>query len=152
MVTSGPLDAAQLKAALAGARAGDVITLAAGTYDGAFFGTASGTASAPITLTGPKTAILSDTKNGCDPNVPSGRSVTYCGFGLHLNKASFWKLTGFSVKSVNKGIVLDTVTVIRRTSRWPRSAAATCSVATPRSSARPGSRSMSPIRPSAART
>lgn len=102
--------AAQLKAALAAARPGDVITLAAGTYDGAFFGTASGTAAAPITLTGPKTAILSNTKNGCDPNVPSGRSVTYCGFGFHLNKANFWKLTGFSVKSANKGIVLDTVT------------------------------------------
>jgi nitrous oxidase accessory protein NosD len=100
--------AAQLKSALAAAKAGDVIQLAAGSYDGAFFGTASGTASAPITLTGPRGAILSNTKNACDPNVPSGRSVTYCGFGFHLNRASFWKLSGFSVKSANKGIVLDT--------------------------------------------
>jgi hypothetical protein len=102
-------NAAQLKSALAVAKAGDVITLAAGTYDGAFFGRASGTAAAPITLTGPRGAILSNTKNGCDPNVPSGRSVTYCGFGFHLNNAKFWRLTGFSVKSANKGIVLDTV-------------------------------------------
>jgi hypothetical protein len=101
--------AAQLTTALAGAKPGDVITLAAGTYDGTFFGTASGTAAAPITLTGPRGAVLSNTKGGCDPNVPAGRSVTYCGFGLHLNKAKFWRLTGFSVKTANKGIVLDTV-------------------------------------------
>jgi nitrous oxidase accessory protein NosD len=99
---------AELKDALAAAKAGDVITLAAGTYDGAFFGTASGTESAPITLTGPPEAVLSNTKNACDPNVPGDRSVTYCGFGFHLNGASFWKLSGFSVKSANKGIVLDT--------------------------------------------
>ena len=102
--------AAQLKSALAAAKAGDVIQLAAGSYDGAFFGSASGTASAPITLTGPRGAVLSNTKNACDPNVPTGRSVTYCGFGFHLNKASFWKLSGFSVKSASKGIVFDTST------------------------------------------
>jgi hypothetical protein len=100
-------NAAQLKAALAGAKAGDVITLAAGAYEGAFFTTKDGTAAAPITLTGPRGAVLSNNKGACDPNVPAGRSVTYCGFGLHLNGASNWKLTGFSVKNANKGIVLD---------------------------------------------
>jgi hypothetical protein len=42
--------------------------------------------------------------------VPSGSSVTYCGFGFHLNEANFWKLTGFSVKSANKGTLNGTIT------------------------------------------
>ena len=98
---------AELVAALAAAKAGDVITMAAGTYDSAFFATADGTSAEPITLTGPKGAVLTNTKKGCDPNVPSGRSVTFCSLGFHLNGASFWKLTGFTVKGGNKGIVLD---------------------------------------------
>ena len=99
--------AAELTDALADAQPGDVITLAAGDYDGAFFATTSGTEEAPITLTGPEGAVLSNSKRACDPNVPSGRKVKYCGFGLHLNKVSRWQLTGFSVRDSAKGIVLD---------------------------------------------
>jgi parallel beta-helix repeat protein len=98
----------QLRMALAGARPGDAISLAAGTYDGAFYATASGTASAPITLTGPRTAVLSNTGSGCDPNVPAAPSgISYCGFGLHLNRVSYWHLSGFTVAGAAKGIVLD---------------------------------------------
>jgi hypothetical protein len=98
----------QLTAALAGARPGDTISLAAGTYDGAFYATASGTASAPITLTGPGTAVLSNAAGRCDPNVPTTPSgISYCGYGLHLNRVSYWRLTGFAVTGSAKGIVLD---------------------------------------------
>ena len=97
---------AALKSALAGARPGDVIHLADGTYKGAFYATASGTSVAPITLTGSRAAVLTNSGGACDPNVPSG-SVSYCGYGFHLNKASWWKLVGFSVASSAKGIVLD---------------------------------------------
>lgn len=98
----------QLTAALAGARPGDTISLAAGTYDGAFYATSSGTATAPITLTGPGTAVLSNSAGRCDPNVPAKPSgVSYCGYGLHLNRVSYWRLTGFAVTRSAKGIVLD---------------------------------------------
>jgi hypothetical protein len=107
----------QLTAALADARPGDTIRLAAGTYNGTFYATASGTATAPITLTGPATAILSNRPAGCDPNRPA--RITYCGYGLHLNRVSYWRLTGFTVTSASKGIVLygtDTEGIRFRTS------------------------------------
>jgi hypothetical protein len=98
--------AGQLSAALKNAVPGDVIQLANGTYKGAFYALASGTATAPITLTGSRLAVLTNSGGACDPNVPSG-SVSYCGYGFHLNRASYWKLVGFSVASSAKGIVLD---------------------------------------------
>jgi hypothetical protein len=99
--------AAQLSSALAGARPGDTIHLADGSYNGAFYGLASGTATAPITLTGSRQAVLSNSGGACDPNVPAGGLVSYCGYGLHLNRASYWKLVGFSVANSAKGIVFD---------------------------------------------
>jgi hypothetical protein len=96
---------AQLTAALANARPGDTIALSAGTYEGAFYATTSGTVSAPITLTGPGTAVLSNRGGGCDPNAPSG--LSYCGYGLHLNRVAYWRLVGFAVTGSAKGIVLD---------------------------------------------
>ena len=81
----------QLSAALADARSGDTITLAAGRYEGAFATVHSGTDGAPITLTGPRTAVLSN---------PSG-------YGLHLDGASFWRLVGFTVADSAQGVVLD---------------------------------------------
>src|SRR6266516_298033 len=98
--------AAQLSAALAGARPGDTIHLADGTYTGAFYGIVSGTATTPITLTGSRQAVLANTRM-CDPNVPPGGLVSYCGYGFHLNKANYWKLVGFSIGAGNKGIVFD---------------------------------------------
>jgi parallel beta-helix repeat protein len=99
--------AAQLSAALAGALPGDTIRLASGSYDGTFYALHSGTASTPITLTGPRTAVLSNSGGGCDPNVPASGLVSYCGYGLHLNGASYWRLVGFAVTNSAKGIVLD---------------------------------------------
>jgi hypothetical protein len=100
--------AAALTAALAHARPGDTISLAAGKYDGAFYATVSGTQAAPITLTGPGSAILSNTHGGCDPNTPA--RITYCGYGIHLNRVSYWRLAGFTVTRASKGIVLDGAT------------------------------------------
>jgi parallel beta-helix repeat protein len=101
-------DAAGLVAALAAAAPGDTVSLAAGSYDGAFYATRSGTASKPITLTGPRGAVLSNSAGGCDPNAPTSPSgISYCGYGLHLNKVSYWHLTGFAVTGSSKGIVLD---------------------------------------------
>lgn len=100
--------AASLTAALAGVAPGDTIALAAGTYDGAFYATRSGTSANPITLTGPRTAVLSNSSGACDPNVPSSPSgISYCGYGLHLNKVQHWHLTGFTVANSAKGIILD---------------------------------------------
>jgi hypothetical protein len=82
--------AAQLTDALGKVSPGDTITLAAGTYSGSFAATRSGTTGHPITLSGPATAILTN----------SG------GYGFHL-EANYWKLTGFTVAHASKGIVLD---------------------------------------------
>jgi Cellulose binding domain len=99
--------AAQLKAALANARPGDTIHLADGSYVGAFYGTVSGTSTAPVTLTGSRNAVLSNPNGACDPNIPAGAPVSYCGYGFHLNRANYWNLVGFSVGSSAKGIVFD---------------------------------------------
>ena len=82
-------DASGLSSALGKVNPGDKIKLAAGTYKGSFVATRSGAKGNPITLTGPSTAILTNSSYG---------------FSL---KANYWKLTGFTVKSALKGIVLD---------------------------------------------
>jgi Cellulose binding domain len=99
--------ASALKAALANARPGDTIHLADGSYVGAFYATVSGTPTAPITLTGTRNAVLSNPNGQCDPNIPAGAPVSYCGYGFHLNRANYWKLVGFSVTSSAKSIVFD---------------------------------------------
>ncbi len=85
--------AAALDAALASARPGDHIRLAPGVYRGTFVAVSSGTPEAPITLCGPRGAILEQ------------RSIE-SGYGFHL-KASHWYLLGFSVRHASKGIVTD---------------------------------------------
>jgi hypothetical protein len=94
---------AELTAALADARPGDVIELADGSYNGkwvngkytAAFGTsASGTAEAPITLVGSRAAVIDG------GNVRSH-------YGLYWADASHWRILGLTVTRVSKGIVLD---------------------------------------------
>lgn len=102
---------AQLSSALTAATPGQTIRLAPGTYQGSFVTTTSGTASAPITLTGPRTAIItndgpSGTLNGC-PHPGDGWDS---GYGLWLYGASYWNITGITVADAKKGIVLDTAT------------------------------------------
>lgn len=85
--------AAQLTAALAAARPGQTIVLASGTYTGRFVAAAEGTAAKPITLTGPRSAVLTT-------GSPSS------GYGLHLT-GDHWVVTGLSVSGAQKGIMLD---------------------------------------------
>jgi nitrous oxidase accessory protein NosD len=85
---------AQLTTALASALPGDLIRLAAGTYNGAFVLAKSGTAAAPITVCGGVTAVL------------TGKSVSK-GYGFSLAKANYTRLIGFSVTGSQKGVMLD---------------------------------------------
>ena len=87
-------DANGLRTALADARPGDRIDLAAGVYSGQFSITRSGAAAQRIRLCGPRAAVL---QHG---DVATGR-------GLHLQGASHWDLSGFTVSTVKKGIVMD---------------------------------------------
>lgn len=84
-------DTAGLRKALAGARPGDTIRLADGTYHGSFEITASGTSGSRITLTGSSRAVL--TASG--------------GYGLRLNGASYWTVRGITVRGSKKGIRID---------------------------------------------
>jgi hypothetical protein len=81
----------ELARALAAARPGDTIRMAPGTYDPVTI-TGSGTAEAPITLTGPPDAVITG----------SGKDYT-----LHLDGASHWQLVGFGVTGGGKGVMLD---------------------------------------------
>lgn len=100
--------AAQLQAALAGARPGQTIRLAPGVYDGSFIGTTPGTAAAPITVTGPRTAILTNpTGAGSGPSCPVPTPGWDPGYGFWLAGAAYWNLTGFTVADAKKGVVLD---------------------------------------------
>ncbi|MFD4637017.1 cellulose binding domain-containing protein [Lentzea sp. NPDC058436] len=101
--------AAQLQAALAAATPGQTIRLAAGTYRGSFVVNArAGTASQPITLTGPRTAvIINDGPSGEAPSCPAPTAGWDSGYGLWVFDSPHWNLTGFTVQESKKGIVLD---------------------------------------------
>jgi parallel beta-helix repeat protein len=88
-------NSAQLLSALSNAKPGQTIVLASGTYLGAFTSTASGTSAQPITLKGPKDAIVRNDKS-------TGKN-----YGLYLNTVNYWVIDGFTVNNSQKGIVLD---------------------------------------------
>ena len=83
----------QLTAALAAAKPGDLIRLAAGDYAGHFTLATAGTAGAPITLCGPRTAVL----DGGDEN----------GYTLHLDHADYTRVAGLTVRGGQKGVMVD---------------------------------------------
>ncbi len=83
-----------LTSALASAHPGDVIDLANGTYTGNFEASASGTSAQPIWLCGGPGAILDGGQIKSD-------------YVFHLNKASYWRLVGFTVQNGQKGVVTD---------------------------------------------
>jgi hypothetical protein len=80
----------QLQAALAAANPGDIITLSPGLYSGPFVATRSGAPGKPITVTGPATAIV--------------KAVRKTGF---LVQANYWKLSGFTITEVSRGVLLE---------------------------------------------
>lgn len=85
----------ELRDALKNSKPGDVIELQSKTYTGLFKATAKGTRGSPITLRGPKDAILD---GGRGPGT---------GYVLHLDDADFWIVQGFTVRNAQKGIMLD---------------------------------------------
>ena len=96
--------AEQLAAAMASAVPGETIQLADGTYHGEAFTSVSGTAAQPITLRGSSRAIIvNDTFVAATTPCPSGHTA----YGIWLNGASYWRLSGFTVAYSKKGIVVD---------------------------------------------
>ena len=85
--------AEQLTAALAAAKPGGLIRLAAGRYAGHFTLATAGTADAPVTVCGPRTAVLD---GGSDD-----------GYTLHLDHADYARVAGFAVQGGQKGVVVD---------------------------------------------
>ncbi|WP_251044861.1 nitrous oxide reductase family maturation protein NosD [Arthrobacter sp. ISL-5] len=92
-VTTG----SELKAALANPEPGAVIRLADGLYTGNFVATGKATAGRPITLCGGAGAVLDG-------------GGTEDGYVLHLNRASYWIVKGFTVRNGQKGIMADETT------------------------------------------
>jgi hypothetical protein len=94
-VTNG----AELAGALANPHPGDVIWLRDGVYDGNFTSTGRGTPQAPISLCGGPGAVLqSDGYKG--------------GYVLHFDHAADWRVAGFTVRSGQKGVMVDAGTRI----------------------------------------
>jgi hypothetical protein len=89
--------AGELSAALAAAKPGAMISLAAGTYVGDFVAEASGRSGAPVTLCGGRDAIL------------EGESIHH-GYVFYLKDVSWWRLEGFTVLGGQKGVVADHAT------------------------------------------
>jgi len=103
--------AAQLTTALAAVKPGQTIKMAAGTYRGSFVAETAGTASAPITLTGPRDAvIINEASSGTLSGCPAPSADWNSGYGLWLFGASYWNVTGLTVADSKKGIVLDGAT------------------------------------------
>jgi len=84
----------ELQAALSAAQPGQVIRLADGTYTGEFVTSADGTAQQPIYLCGSRDAVL------------DGGDIEG-GYVLHLDRASYWRLVGFTVTNGEKGVMTD---------------------------------------------
>jgi hypothetical protein len=84
----------QLIQALLAAVPGTTIVLAPGIYAGNFEAARSGTAARPITLCGPRGAVLDGGSTGT-------------GYALHLRNANWWRVGGFTVRDAQKGVVTD---------------------------------------------
>jgi hypothetical protein len=84
----------ELSAALAAAGPGDSILIADGTYEGKFVARGSGTAEAPVFLCGSRGAVL------------DGGGIK-AGYVLHLDHVSHWRLSGFTVRNGQKGVMAD---------------------------------------------
>ncbi|MGW1012153.1 cellulose binding domain-containing protein [Streptomyces termitum] len=100
--------AAELRAALASAAPGQTIRMAPGEYRGSFVAQRPGAADRPITLAGPRDAVLvNDGPAGSGPSCPAPTDGWDSGYGLWLYRAPYWNLTGFTVRDAKKGVVLD---------------------------------------------
>jgi hypothetical protein len=89
-------DAGALSAALESAGPGTSIAMTDGTYQGTFTASAQGTADRPIFLCGGPGAVL------------DGGGIKK-GYGLHLDGAKYWRISGFTVRNAQKGVMGDGV-------------------------------------------
>lgn len=87
-------DTAQLTAAIAAARPGTVIALRPGRYDGPVTITGAGREGAPVTVCGPRDAVV------------DGGAIKD-GYTVHVDRAAWWTLRGFTVRGGQKGVMLD---------------------------------------------
>lgn len=87
-------DADGLHEALADAGPGTVVAVAAGTYDGRFEITGSGTQASPAVLCGATGSVLDG--GGTDE-----------GYTLHLDGASWWQVTGLTLTGGKKGLMVS---------------------------------------------
>ena len=85
---------AALTSALANATAGEVIDVRPGTYHGHFVVDTSGTASSPIQICGPSTAVLDG-------------GTTQSGYTLHISHSAFVSVSGLAIRGGQKGVVVD---------------------------------------------
>ena len=106
---SGPCDgdavddvatAEQLEAALERVSPGAVVRLADGIYEGEFTADTPGTAEEPIVLCGGRGAVL-------DGGPVDG------GYTLHLDGADYWRVSGFTVRGGQKGVMVDSSSAVR---------------------------------------
>ncbi|WP_433015503.1 hypothetical protein [Kribbella sp. CA-294648] len=88
-------DSKSLEEALTKAAPGTSIALGDGRYPGKFVTEKSGTAEQPIWLCGGAGAVL------------DGENIKG-GYVLHLKKAKYWRLVGFTVTNGQKGVMADT--------------------------------------------
>jgi hypothetical protein len=95
-------DADQLQKALAAAKPGALIRLAPGRYAGHFTLATAGTADAPITVCGPREAVLDGGGAGKDDAGAGGD-----GYTLHLDRADHVRVAGFTVQGGQKGVMVD---------------------------------------------
>jgi len=89
--------ASELSNALTAAEPGAIISIAPGTYAGNFTATGDGTPDRPIALCGERDSIL------------DGGTVDD-GYVMHLERASYWVLQGFTVQNGQKGVMIDGTT------------------------------------------
>lgn len=87
-------DASGLASALAGAKPGRLIRLRPGVYAGRFKATVSGTKDHPITVCGPRDAVLDG-------------GATSSGYVFHLSGVKYWTLSGMTIRRGKNGIMLD---------------------------------------------
>lgn len=100
--------AEELIKALAEAQPGHTINLAPGEYRGKFVAQTGGNKDNPITLSGPRDAVLiNDGPSGSAPQCPAPSQDWDSGYGLWLYESGNWNLSGFTVAESKKGIILD---------------------------------------------
>lgn len=89
-----PPGSAELQSALDGAAPGDVLQLSPVVYSGRFRVSAAGTADRPIVLCGVSGSEID-------------AGAVDDGYGLHIDGATYWRISDVAVRGGQKGVVLD---------------------------------------------